>query len=424
VGELEVRVASSHPSELLPARRKLLPQGASGVATVLDALDLERDRWVLLLQVPQGLLVSAVVEDGDGFRRAGEGDGVAEGLLALTASEDERGAFAFQRLGEIAEWSGERPIERDQSNESIAVGGKALVKRFVWTALGNERPMVLPAHLVAAGFGEMPAPLGNVGWQHPGGVAPIASIASFLPGARDGWGWYVELLERSLDDRSIDAIEPATALGAITARLHVSLATPTEVLPSPTETASEDTVGQWWRRIGDDLDEALSSVDGDEGMRLRGSERAIRDELRRLPLRPTTAIPLHGDLHVGQFLRWRDGLAVSDLDGDPLGPGTLEGPPAKDVASLVQSLDHVGRIVEGRRDVSVTGWIRDVSDGCLRSYRGELARLGASSLFDEELLRPLRIAQELHEFLYAVRYLPGWRSVPARTIAALLETEA
>jgi maltokinase len=391
---------------------------------VLDALDLDRGRWVLLLEVPQGLLVSAVVEDGEGYRRAEAGDGVAEGLLALTATEDARGAFAFRRLGTIAAWRGERPIEVDQSNESIVVGGDALVKRFVWTTPGNERPIVLPAHLVAADFQEMPAPLGTVGWDSAGEVAPIASIMSYLPEARDGWDWYTELLERLLDDGAIDAIEPAAALGALTARLHVSLATPTEVLPAPSAAASEDTVAAWWRRAGDDLDDALSSIDGDEGARLRGWEGAIRDELRQLPVRPTTAIPIHGDLHVGQFLRWRGGLAVSDLDGDPLGPGTLEGPPVKDVASLVQSLDHVGRIVEGRRGGSVAGWIRDASNGCLRSYRDELARLDASSLFDEELLRPLRVAQELHEFLYAARYLPGWRSVPDRAIAALLETDA
>ena len=342
----------------------------------------------------------------------------------MTATEDERGAFAFRRLGTIAAWSEERPIEVDQSNESIVVGGKALVKRFVWTTPGNDRPMVLPAHLVAAGFEEMPAPLGTVGWDHAGDVAPVASIMSYLPGARDGWDWYSELLERSLDDGAIDATEPAAALGAVTARLHVSLATPTEVLPAPSAAASEETVATWWRRVGDDLDDALSSIDGDEGARLRGWERAIRDELRQLPVRPTTAIPIHGDLHVGQFLRWRDGLAVSDLDGDPLGPGTLEGSPAKDVASLVQSLDHVGRIVEGRRGGSVAGWIRDASERCLRSYRDELARLDASSLFDEELLRPLRVAQELHEFLYAARYLPAWRSVPDRALAALLETDA
>jgi maltokinase len=391
---------------------------------LLDALDLDRGRWILVIEVPEGLLASAVMEDGEGFRRAGTGDGVAEELLALTRTEDERGAFVFRRLGAIGAWSGERPVEVYQSNESIVVGDEALVKRFVWTTPENERPMVLPAHLVAADFEEMPAPLGNVGWHHGGGVAPIAAIASYLPGARDGWDWYVDLLERSIDDPSIDAIEPAAALGALTARLHVSLAKPTNLLPAPSSTASQETVAAWWRHVGDDLDAALSSVEGDEGTRLRGRERAIRDELHRLPLRPTTAIPIHGDLHVGQFLRWRDGLVVSDLDGNPLWPGPLEGPPAKDVASLVQSLDHVGRIVEARRGGSVAGWIRDASDRCLRSYRGELTRLGFSSLFDEELLRPLRVAQELHEFLYAARYLASWRSVPDRAIAALLEIDA
>ena len=408
----------------LPARRLAHQLGPIGAPTVLDALDLDRGRWVLLLELPQGLLVAAVMEDGEGYRRAVAGDGVAEGLLALTATEDLRGAFSFRRLGRIAAWSGERPIEVDQSNESIVVGGKALVKRFVWTTPGNDRPVVLPAHLVAAGFEEMPAPLGTVAWDQAGDVAPIASIMSYLPEARDGWDWYPELIERSLDDGAIDATEPAAALGAVTARLHVALATPTEVLRAPIVTASEDTVATWWRRAGDDLDDALSSIDGDEGARLHSWERAIRDELRQLPPRPMTAIPIHGDLHVGQFLRWREGLAVSDLDGDPLGPGTLEGPPAKDVASLVQSLDHVGRIVEGRRGGSVAGWIRDASERCLRSYRDELARLDASSLFDEELLRPLRVAQELHEFLYAARYLPAWRSVPDRALAALLETDA
>ena len=41
----------------------------------------------------------------------------------------------------------------------------------------------------------------------------------------------VELLERSLDDRSLDPIEPAAALGAITARLHGALAAILEAAP-------------------------------------------------------------------------------------------------------------------------------------------------------------------------------------------------
>jgi maltokinase len=414
-------VASTRPSEFLPVRLAADRQEPLGDPSLLDALDLGRGRWVLVLETKPGLLTSAVVEELEGFRRARAGDGVSEALLAKTASGEGRGSFTFRRLGTIGPWTGERPIEVYQSNESVVVGDAAVVKRFVFTTAGNERPMVLPAHLVAAGFDEMPAPLGGAGWLHTDGVMSLASITTYLPDARDGWDWYVELLERSIEDRSFDAVEPAAALGALTARLHAALATPTDVLPAPTVAAGADTVAGWRRSAEADLESALSSIDGGEGSRLGERAAAIREELEELRSPETVAIPIHGDLHVGQFLRWRDELVVSDLDGDPLGPGTLTGSPAKDVASLVQSLDHVGRIVERRRGNSLTAWIRDVSDACAEAYRGELAALDASALFDEQLLRPLRVAQELHEFVYAARYSPTWRYVPDRALPALLE---
>jgi maltokinase len=416
------RVASTAASVLLPTP---LPEGSPrGAVTVADALALGDRRWLLVLHVGDELFTSAVVEAEDAFRRAGPGDGVAEALLTRTARGGEAGRFSFRRLGEIGSWTGERAIEVDQSNESIVVGEKAVMKRSVRTAPDNRRPMLLPAHLSEAGFAEMPTPLGTLGWRHEGGVAPLASMAAYLPDARDGWEWYVEIVDRSIEDPSVDAIAPAAALGALTARLHVCLATPTEVLPGPRAAAANETVAGWGRDAEHDLGFALTAIDGEEGERLRRAARSIREELARLPVRPTTTIPIHGDLHVGQFLRWRDGLAVSDLDGDPLGSGALGGPPAKDVASLVQSLDHVGRIVERRRGVSVGAWIADASEQCLRSYRDELALRDASSLFDEELLRPLRVAQELHEFVYSATYLPRWRYVPDRALASLLSESA
>ncbi len=417
---LEDRLSSTDLAEFLPARRVAGRQEPFGSLTILDALDLGRGRWLLVLEAGSRLLASAVVEDGKGFRRGGAGDGVAEELLARIAGEDGSGRFSFRRLGAIEHLVGERAIEVDQSNESIVVGGMAVVKRSVWMTPGNERPRVLPAHLLAAGFDEMPAPLGNASWEHPDGQTPLASIAAYLPEARDGWDWYVELLERSLEDGSADAVEPAVALGAITARLHIALATPTDVLQAPTVAADEHAVVEARRNAEADLEAALSSIVGDEGMWLRESVTRIREELDALEVRETVTIPIHGDLHVGQFLEWKGGLAVSDLDGDPLGPGTLAGPPARDVASLVQSLDHVGRIVERRRRGSVASWIHAASDACLRAYRSELADRGASSLLDEGLLRPLRVAQELHELVYAERYLPGWRYVPDQALPALL----
>jgi hypothetical protein len=101
------RVASTAPSVLLPTA--LREGSAGGALTVTDALAIGNGRWLLVFRVGDELFTSAVVEEEDGFRRAVPGDGVAQELLALTATEDARGAFVFRRLGTIGSWSGEDP---------------------------------------------------------------------------------------------------------------------------------------------------------------------------------------------------------------------------------------------------------------------------------------------------------------------------
>jgi len=222
-------VASSDPAAFLPTRRVAGRQDPLGRPTLLDALDLGRGRWLLVLEASPGLLAYGVVEDRHGFRRARAGDGVSEELLARLARGETSRVFSFRTLGPVEPWIGERPIEVDQSDESIVVAGMAVVKRSVLTTPGNE------------------------------------------------------------------------------------------------------------------------------------------------------------------------------------------------LASLVRSLDHVGRVEERRRRGSAAGWIQDASDAGVRAYRGELAAHGASTLFDERLLRPLRVAQELDELVYAARYLPEWRYDPDLALPALLE---
>ena len=71
--ELQASVESSHPSEFMPVHRQADQQGPSVGPTLLDALDLDRGRWVLLVEVSKGLLASAVVEEGRGLAQSGDG---------------------------------------------------------------------------------------------------------------------------------------------------------------------------------------------------------------------------------------------------------------------------------------------------------------------------------------------------------------
>ncbi|MEX0650719.1 MAG: hypothetical protein WD186_01675 [Actinomycetota bacterium] len=44
-------------------------------------------------------------------------------------------------------------------------------------------------------------------------------------------------------------------------------------------------------------------------------------------------------------------------------------------------------------------------------------------MFDARLLRPLEIAQECHEYVYAARFLPRWRYVPDLAMCSLIPME-
>ena len=145
---------------------------------------------------------------------------------------------------------------------------------------------------------------------------------------------------------------------------------------------------------------------------------------------------IHGDLHVGQFLRAFDAPTadqanyfIIDFDGNPLDDGLDQNlPAATDVASMLQSIDHVGRIVlyknEGTPAKMVANWIRESQQKFMVGYRSALQQRGFQHLLDERLLRPFRIRQELREYLYAARHLPRWGYIPDSAMPALLKEDS
>jgi predicted trehalose synthase len=91
---------------------------------------------------------------------------------------------------------------------------------------------------------------------------------------------------------------------------------------------------------------------------------------------------------------------------------------------MVRSFDHVGRIVQRRRPDragDIATWIAAARSSFLDAYRTTPQRVGAQDLFDERLLHPFEVAQECHEYVYAARYLPSWRSVPDLAMPRVLE---
>ena len=299
----------------------------------------------------------------------------------------------------------ERPITVDQTNYSVVVDESFIVK-WLQPPVSVPHPGVETIrHLAAAGFDEMPSLLAAA--EHDGNVHAI--ISAYLPGAVDGWEWYVDDVDKWLAvDDAVDVLGPARRMGAITSRLHSALA--------DLDAAIVDVRPVVEQAIAD-MHLAKARLDGLEWL----DEGRVRDALQ--PLLDTGRVDghrIHGDLHAGQFLRSGPVMLVTDFDGNPLGDQTrrrLAQSPLRDVASLVQSLEHVAAIVVKRRRphqrIAAERFAREATAAALQAYT-------ADHPIDNDLLHGFRVAQELHEYAYSIHHLPHWRYVADAALPALL----
>lgn len=315
----------------------------------------------------------------------------------------------------------ERSITADQTNHSVVVGEAVVVKWLTAAVEPPHRGAHLMAHLAEVGFHAVPPLYG----AHVEQGRVVAVVTGFVVGALDGWDWYVDELLAALPSGSlVTPLATAERVGRLAATMSNALATPSSLIVEPFATAS---LGPEHRRGMALLDEALACTNGavqealaERSDRIASAIGALA-ETGEVPVQPT-----HGDLHVGQILRSGDRLLVNDFDGNPVGgspdPRELRSVMV-DLASLMQSIDHVGRIAV-RRAPEHTDLIHEFIEAAVprtrRSFLGELSpHLPPTAGEIEIALAGLSAIQELHELVYATRHLPRWAYVPHASLMAM-----
>ena len=109
--------------------------------------------------------------------------------------------------------------------------------------------------------------------------------------------------------------------------------------------------------------------------------------------------------------------------------------PLRDVASMLRSLDHVGRSA-GRRataanggpvevpGLDLDGWLRRSRERFLEGYREGLREARVWVDDDPALLLAFEVDKELYEVAYASTYLPSWLWAPTEGLLGLFEDAA
>jgi predicted trehalose synthase len=311
------------------------------------------------------------------------------------------GRFTFD--GQLPSGPDER-LPVDQSHTSWRVGD-ACIKCYRRLTVGINPEVELLRALTEQRFEHVPAYRGALQWESPSGhTVSIALLTDFVENGEEGWEWGAELA------RAGDAAF-ADDLGALARRLHETLAA---ALPSRAATKAD--ADAWRRSAEQQLDRALAVAP-----ELGDHERRVRRELATLasPPKPPLVARVHGDLHVGQFLRAGDRFLIVDFEGQPAKSANerrAHDTQLRDLASLARSLDHCGRYAIERHGADAArteAWIADARERLVAGY-GDC---------DRTLLRALEWERAIYEFTYAATYLPEWMYAPRGGLQSLLRED-
>jgi maltose alpha-D-glucosyltransferase/alpha-amylase len=391
---------------------------------------------------------------------------------------------ALRSLGNLANGHSPVPISAEQSNTSILLGDKAIVKiirRFeegINPAVELGRFLNERAHYVNA-----PRCGGSIEYvsDEPGSAsATVTILEEFVPHEADGWKYVVDALTHGLEEAlahrqsaelnaappidimSVDIselqpghpivgphLEWATLLGRRTAEMHRALTSDHRNLafaPEPLTAMDRQSLYHGGRSLTRQCFREIVS----SGLRTPLLQEVIdrEDEVIARMLTFSTLpveaerIRCHGDFHLGQVLWTGKDFVIIDFEGEPsrsLGRRRLKRPAVVDLAGMIRSFHYAGQAAELRltRDLGssltssdraefdgwLTFWHRWVSGAFLNSYletAGPVSYLPTERNKIGRMLDFFLLEKAIYELAYEANSRPDWVDIPARGILDIL----
>lgn len=356
--------------------------------------------------------------------------------LAAVVPEGPRAVAAFD----------ERALGLDQSNTSTVLGERLLLKAYRRLLPGLNPDLEMQAFLSEEVA--FPGVARLAGWSElvtrDREVTTVALLQEYVADGEDAYETIAERLTSWILAPGDVSVEWATGIaadmGALTAGLHTALADPPrDAVGFLPRDATRDQLREWRRDAHHQLDAAVAAVgrvDPAVAQELRDLAPSIAARFTRFEATPTRPLVMriHNDLHLGQILAAPDGYRIVDFEGEPLRPIEERRRPAsplRDVASMLRSLDHVGRSARRRAErrrgraaeggLDIDAWLDRARERFLEAYR-EASRGAAVSLsVDDDLLEAFEFAKECAEYVYAATWLPDWLWAPHLGMRGLVE---
>jgi maltose alpha-D-glucosyltransferase/alpha-amylase len=345
----------------------------------------------------------------------------------------------------------------EQSNSTLVVGRKAVLKLFRRLNPGIHPEAELTRYLTECEFSGTPALLGEmIRVDANGESATVAVLQGYVANQGDGWAWTLQQLDRLVDEGATpyaESAEPhfesysafARTIGKRLGEMHTALARPTEntaFAPEKLDAAAAKAIAAHALAEFDRALAAIESVsfgearDAARAKALKSRRAAIGAQIGRLAAKAkgTLATRIHGDMHLGQLLVSGADVMIIDFEGEPSKPlaeRRSKMSPLRDLAGMIRSFDYAAANVErtSRQAEGGEGAARALSllehfrlraeIALLEGYRQGTGRPLTDGEFD--LLRLFMIEKAAYEIVYEAANRPDWLTTPLCGLAALTD---
>ena len=359
------------------------------------------------------------------------------------------------------------PISAEQSNSSILVGERMVLKVLRRVLPGIHPEGEICGYLTELGFANIAPLLGEVRRvDHHGESHTLMILQGYVSNQGDAWQWTQDTLERAIRDELVGGLSTvenqyyalaelqgfAGILGRRVGELHVALAQPSDNPDfGAVQSTQTDTV-EWQRTIEDQVRQALEALNGvrsslaaeqrEQVDWLIGQGKVLLGLVAKLAERSAGGLRMrvHGDLHLGQVLVAHGDAYLIDFEGEParsLEERRKRHSPLKDVAGMLRSFDYAAAMAmrnaqstdvspeaeQARRTIAATyrSQARSAFYDAYRVAAAQLPHAWYQRQGEAAALALFCIEKTAYEILYESRYRPDWLIVPVQGMVELIE---